>query len=272
MTLKLADFGLCLSMREERAVTRAGTLDYMPPEVIACPTKDLPEDNKDRFDLAYGLGADIWSIGVLAYELINGIPPFTRHERQDTEELIMSGSLPSFLSPVSSELKDFVYSCLVESCLRPSAAFCLKHSWITGVAEPGRKVRDRRQTSTDGLSDLANFSDRGSQLKRERVPEEDEQLPETRSTSPINLLSPDPLAKPQIPALQLERQWESPILAAASKQSIESEIDEDPSSSSMMIRRFMAEGFRSAAASPTLIGQRFVNRDNSNDEFEVPDI
>ena len=29
MTLKLADFGLCVSLREERSVTRAGTLDYM---------------------------------------------------------------------------------------------------------------------------------------------------------------------------------------------------------------------------------------------------
>lgn len=29
MTLKLADFGLCLNLREERSVTRAGTLDYM---------------------------------------------------------------------------------------------------------------------------------------------------------------------------------------------------------------------------------------------------
>ena len=29
MTLKLADFGLCLNLREERSVTRAGTIDYM---------------------------------------------------------------------------------------------------------------------------------------------------------------------------------------------------------------------------------------------------
>ncbi len=32
-TLKLADFGLAIDAREERAVTRAGTLDYMAPEV-----------------------------------------------------------------------------------------------------------------------------------------------------------------------------------------------------------------------------------------------
>jgi serine/threonine protein kinase len=34
MTLKLADFGLAIDLRRERAVTRAGTLDYMAPEVI----------------------------------------------------------------------------------------------------------------------------------------------------------------------------------------------------------------------------------------------
>ena len=31
--LKLADFGLAIDLRQERAVTRAGTLDYMAPEV-----------------------------------------------------------------------------------------------------------------------------------------------------------------------------------------------------------------------------------------------
>lgn len=79
MTLKLADFGLCLNLREERPVTRAGTLDYMvrmekgfhfselsqnptplpstqlqqAPEILRCPVKHLPDDNKDRTDLAY---------------------------------------------------------------------------------------------------------------------------------------------------------------------------------------------------------------------------
>ena len=32
--IKLADFGLAISSAEERPVTRAGTLDYMAPEVI----------------------------------------------------------------------------------------------------------------------------------------------------------------------------------------------------------------------------------------------
>ena len=48
MCLKLADFGLAIDLREERAVTRAGTLDYMAPEVLNCPYKNRPEENKDK--------------------------------------------------------------------------------------------------------------------------------------------------------------------------------------------------------------------------------
>lgn len=44
--LRLADFGLSINWQEERPVTRAGTLDYMSPEVLACPEKSRPEENK----------------------------------------------------------------------------------------------------------------------------------------------------------------------------------------------------------------------------------
>ena len=239
--------------------------DYMPPEVLTCPTKDTPEDNKDRLDLSYGLGADIWSTGILAYELVNGVPPFTRHEREITEKLIMSGGLPSFLMPASHEMKDFVNNCLVESCLRPSAASCLKHPWVTGKSSS--KERDRRQTDNDGLGDMymESFEHQdGSRLKREASLEQQLQPPQTRSPSPIHL-SPDPKAN----------QWKSPILAAASKQKDDSETDEDDQASSS-IRRFMAEGFRSGAASPTLICHRYsiVKKDISydDDDLEVPEV
>lgn len=51
--IKLADFGLAINMNEERPVTRAGTLDYMAPEILVCPDKKHPNDNKDRDDVAY---------------------------------------------------------------------------------------------------------------------------------------------------------------------------------------------------------------------------
>ncbi|GIL62157.1 hypothetical protein Vafri_16423 [Volvox africanus] len=50
---RLADFGVSINMMEERAVTRAGTADYMAPEVERCPLKTSPHDNKQDVSLAY---------------------------------------------------------------------------------------------------------------------------------------------------------------------------------------------------------------------------
>lgn len=74
--MALADFGLSINSLEERPVTRLGTLDYMAPEVLICPDKAFPDDNKNNRMLQYGAEVDSWGIGVLAYELITGKPPF----------------------------------------------------------------------------------------------------------------------------------------------------------------------------------------------------
>ena len=47
------DFGLSIDENKERPVTRAGTLDYMAPEVLHCPNKTFPEDNKLNKSLVY---------------------------------------------------------------------------------------------------------------------------------------------------------------------------------------------------------------------------
>ena len=47
------DFGLSIDETKERPVTRAGTLDYMAPEVLNCPNKTYPEDNKNNRSIVY---------------------------------------------------------------------------------------------------------------------------------------------------------------------------------------------------------------------------
>ncbi|GFR51056.1 hypothetical protein Agub_g13378 [Astrephomene gubernaculifera] len=73
--LVVGDFGASINVTQERAVTRAGTLEYMAPEVERCPLKVLPGDNKDKQELAYTTAVDVWAVGVLAYELLVGFPP-----------------------------------------------------------------------------------------------------------------------------------------------------------------------------------------------------
>lgn len=53
-----------------------GTLQYMPPEVLRCPDRACPDLHKERGDLAYGVHADVWAVGVLLHELLMGRTPF----------------------------------------------------------------------------------------------------------------------------------------------------------------------------------------------------
>lgn len=74
--LKLSDFGWSI-FTEEARTTFCGTRDYVSPEIVSGKNYDFK--------------VDIWSIGVLTYELITGKPPFEdRQNHNDAYQKILN--------------------------------------------------------------------------------------------------------------------------------------------------------------------------------------
>eukprot|EP00879_Flechtneria_rotunda_P011148 GHRR01011646.1.p1 GENE.GHRR01011646.1~~GHRR01011646.1.p1 ORF type:complete len:223 (+),score=63.45 GHRR01011646.1:1077-1745(+) len=129
--LKLADFGLAINMTEEHAVTRAGTLHYMAPEVVKNPLKDHPDDFKAEARFHYNAVVDSWAAGCLAYELIVGFPPFMAETQQQVVANINHMEV-KYPKKMSEECIDFIKLALQRHPEnRATTQELIKHPWIS---------------------------------------------------------------------------------------------------------------------------------------------
>ncbi|GFH12072.1 protein kinase domain-containing protein, partial [Haematococcus lacustris] len=110
--IKIADFGLSIDSKNEVANTRLGTIDYLAPEILDCPVKQNPNDNKENPNIGYTNKVDCWSVGVLAYELLAGQPPFAAPSPQETLRLIRTKEV-EYPPWFSLEAVDFMRKVLV---------------------------------------------------------------------------------------------------------------------------------------------------------------
>lgn len=104
----------------------------MAPEVLKCPTKKTPDENKENPQSAhYHQSVDVWAVGVFAYELLVGVPPFKANQMIDTARNIIHAPV-HFPDSISELAKDFIQQALRKHAGdRPTVLEMLHHPWVT---------------------------------------------------------------------------------------------------------------------------------------------
>jgi len=142
--LKIADFGWSVHAPSSRRTTICGTLDYLPPEMI----DDKPHDEK----------VDLWSLGVLCYELLAGKPPFETPTHDGTYQKITRVEY-KFAPHMSPDACDLISKLLKKNPNeRLSLLNVMRHHWITKNA----KTIDHMNVSANGMNSMSMNSSSSS--------------------------------------------------------------------------------------------------------------
>lgn len=133
--LRLTDFGLSYvglfnrnSISNSTTVVKSesivGTPDYTAPEII--------------MGLPHSFSVDFWSLGVILYEFLTGVPPFHGADEGETHQLILRGRIEYHEEDdVSDTAKDLISKLLV---LQPNNRLGVNgigeitgHPWFSGI-------------------------------------------------------------------------------------------------------------------------------------------
>ncbi|XP_041850734.1 serine/threonine-protein kinase PAK 4 isoform X1 [Melanotaenia boesemani] len=134
--VKLSDFGFCAQVSKEvqRRKSLVGTPYWMAPELIS--------------RLPYGPEVDIWSLGIMVIEMVDGEPPYFNEPPLKAMKMIRDNLPPKLknLHKVSPLLKGFLDRMLVrDPAQRATASELLKHPFLAKAGPPSCIVPLMRQ-------------------------------------------------------------------------------------------------------------------------------
>ncbi len=127
---KLCDFGWSIELnKNESRQTFCGTYEYMAPEIFETQN--------------YNSAVDVWSLGVLLYELIHGKSPFFGSSVFNIFKNIIKKQI-TFKEAIDPQAKALIRKILrINPMERPSVAEILAHPYVTGVSEQSCEAERR---------------------------------------------------------------------------------------------------------------------------------
>ena len=104
---------------------------------------------------SYTKKIDIWAIGIVAYELLHGHPPFMKEYVDETIEDICSTDIDDMIrKDISPFAQDFIRKCLIKSPKkRLSASTALKHPFILQAKNTPVTPKSNKPNSSFGDSE-----------------------------------------------------------------------------------------------------------------------
>lgn len=146
--IKLTDFGFCAQINEYNAkrTTIVGTPYWMAPEMVS--------------RTAYGPKIDIWSLGIMAIEMIEGEPPYLNETQHRALYLIVTNGTPKLKDPdaLTDIFTEFLnWALQVDVDKRATANQLLEHEFlktaesVRSLAPLVRNARHQKELEKRGV-------------------------------------------------------------------------------------------------------------------------
>jgi len=147
-SVKITDFGYGAQLggATDRRASVVGTTYWMAPEVVR---------GKE-----YTCKVDVWSLGIMAIECLEGEPPYMNESMLRALFLIASKGCPDLKKPeaMSPEFKDFIKQCtIMEPDERPSSSELMSHPFFSKGGPNSELIPLVQRTKKETVRDFGIF-------------------------------------------------------------------------------------------------------------------